>query len=160
MRRTATRLVIGLFLLAASFTFAQTGARQIVRLTPEQVKWVDEPDGLGFKTAVIDGDPAKPGLYVIWVKFPPGVMSKPHYHGEDRHALVIKGTWWTGTGDDFTPDKTVSLKPGNYMKHPSGVRHYDGAKDEEVILQLIGIGPSSTTRVRPQEGLFAPSVKK
>jgi hypothetical protein len=33
-------------------------------------------------------------------------------------------------------------------------------KDEEVILQLVGIGPSQTTRLRPELGLFAPSTKK
>jgi hypothetical protein len=41
------------------------------------------------------------------------------------------------------------------MKHPAGVNHFDGAKNEEVILQLVGIGPSQTTRVKPQLGLFA-----
>jgi hypothetical protein len=43
------------------------------------------------------------------------------------------------------------------MKHPAGTRHFDGAKEEEVILQLMGMGPSSTTRVQPNLGLFAPS---
>jgi hypothetical protein len=33
------------------------------------------------------------------------------------------------------------------MKHPAGTPHFDGAKDEEVILQLVGIGPSQTTRL-------------
>jgi quercetin dioxygenase-like cupin family protein len=154
------RLSLGVLLLASPLVLAQTAGQRVVRVPPEQIKWVDEPDGLGFKTAVIDGDPAKPGIYVIQVKFPPGVMSKPHYHREDRHAMVIKGTWWTGEGDEFTPDKTVPLKPGSYMKHPAGVHHYDGARNEEVILQLIGYGPSSTTRMRPQEGLFGYSMKK
>jgi quercetin dioxygenase-like cupin family protein len=154
------RILMGAVLLLSSLALAQRGAPGVIRVPPEQLKWVDEPDGLGFKTAIVDGDPSKPGIYVIQVKFPPGVMSKPHFHKEDRHAMVIKGTWYTGEGEEFTPDKTVPLKPGSYMKHPAGVRHYDGAKNEEVILQLIGYGPSSTTRVRPQEGLFGYSMKK
>jgi hypothetical protein len=87
-------------------------------------------------------------------------MLGPLSHREDRYATVLKGTWYTGEGNEFAPDKTVPLKPGSYMKHPAGVNHYDGAKGEEVILQLVGIGPSQTTRVRPELGLFDRSVKK
>jgi hypothetical protein len=43
------------------------------------------------------------------------------------------------------------------MKHPAGAHHFDGAKDEEVIVELIGIGPSDTTKLKPSEGLFAHS---
>jgi quercetin dioxygenase-like cupin family protein len=130
----------------------------VVRLTPEQYKWKKDPANLGFEETIVEGDPTKPGLYIIQVKFPPGVMSKPHYHGETRYATVIKGTWYTGEGETFSPEKTVGLKPGSFMKHPANTRHYDGAKNEEVILQLIGMGPSSTTRVKPNEGLFGPSM--
>jgi quercetin dioxygenase-like cupin family protein len=139
--------------------FAQKAAPGVVRITPEQLKWVDEPDGLGFKQAIVEGDPAKPGLYIIQVKFPPGVMSKPHFHREDRYATVLKGTWYTGAGDEFAPDKTIPLKPGSFMKHPAGVHHYDGAKDEEVIVQLVGMGPTQTTKLRPEEGLFGRSIR-
>jgi quercetin dioxygenase-like cupin family protein len=159
MKTTAIGTVVGAFLLL-SFVFGQKATQPVVRITPEQLKWVDEPDGLGFKTAVVEGDPAKPGLYIIQVKFPPGVMSRPHTHREDRYATVIKGTWYTGEGTEFAPDKTVPLKPGSYMKHPAGTPHFDGAKNEEVILQLAGIGPSQTTRLRPELGLFGRSTGK
>jgi quercetin dioxygenase-like cupin family protein len=151
---------VAVLLLLSFVVLGQKATKTVVRVTPEQLKWVDEPDGLGFKTAIVEGDPAKPGLYVIQVKFPPGVMSRPHFHREDRYATVIKGTWYTGEGDDFAPDKTIPLKPGSFMKHPAGVRHYDGAKTEEVILQLVGMGPSQTTKVRPELGLFDHSIKK
>jgi len=157
MKKTRVRLYVCMLLLASFVVFGQKATQSVVRITPEQLKWVDEPDGLGFKTAIVEGDPAKPGIYVIHVKFPPGVMSRPHTHREDRYATVLKGTWWTGAGNEFAPDKTIPLKPGSYMKHPAGVLHFDGAKDEEVILQLVGMGPSETTRLRPQEGLFGHS---
>jgi quercetin dioxygenase-like cupin family protein len=133
----------------------QADTQGFVRVTPEQVKWTTNPKELGVQRAVVNGDQSKPGIYVVRIKFPPGVMSRPHFHKEDRHALVIQGTWYTGTGSEFTPDKTVGLKPGSYMLHPGGERHFDGAKDEEVILQLIGSGPSSTTYVKPEGGEFS-----
>jgi quercetin dioxygenase-like cupin family protein len=160
MKSNAMRWFAGLFVLSSVIVFGQKATNTVIRVTPDQLKWVDEPDGLGFKTAIVEGDPAKPGIYIIQVKFPPGVMSRPHFHGEDRYATVIKGTWYTGEGDEFAPGKTVPLKPGSYMKHPKGVRHFDGAKDEEVIIQLVGMGPSSTTRVNPKLGLFDHSTTK
>jgi quercetin dioxygenase-like cupin family protein len=140
-------------LLTAPSAFGTKDAQGFVRIGPDEVQW-GPPNAEGVQTAVIDGDPTKPGIYVMRIRFPPGVMSHNHFHAEDRHALVLKGTWWTGTGDEFEPDKTVPLKPGSYMKHPAGAHHFDGAKDEEVILQLIGYGPTGTTVLRPGEGLF------
>lgn len=138
----------------AAPTGAETDAKGFVRLTPDQAEWKDVPNGHGVKMAVVSGDPKKAGLYVIRVKFPPGIMSAPHFHPEDRHAVVLKGTWYTGTDDSWDPDRTVPLKPGSYMKHPAGAIHYDGAKDEEVIVQITGYGPSGTTEVFPRENLF------
>src|ERR1051326_3687822 len=108
----AVLAVIGGFLVPQA-VWGQKPPDPVVRVTPDQLKWVDEPDGLGFKQAIVQGDPMKPGLYIIHVKFPPGVMSRPHFHGEDRFATVIKGTWYTGEGDQFAPDKTIPLKPGS-----------------------------------------------
>ncbi len=156
MKAAVCTLMGCLAVASVAVAFAQA---PVSRITPEQVKWKPaEPGNLGFQEAIIEGDPAKPGLYIIQVRFPPGVMSKPHFHGESRYATVIKGTWYTGEGDVFAPDKTVALKPGSFMKHPGGTHHFDGSKNEEVIVQLMGIGPSSTTRMKPNEGLFGPSL--
>jgi len=153
MKRSRSRVLAG-SLLAGLFAAASVFGQGFVRVAPEAIKWVDEPGGHGVQRAVTDGDPAKPGLYVARIKFPPGVMSTPHSHGEDRHIVVLKGTWYTGTGNELAPGKTVPLKVGSYMKHPAGANHFDGARDEEVILQIVGIGPSSTTRVNPKDTAF------
>lgn len=131
----------------------ETEANGFVRITPDQIHW-QSPFGVGASTAVIQGDPSKPGIYVIRVKFPPHTFSRPHYHIEDRHVVVLQGTWYTGTGETFDPDKAVGLKPGSYMMHPARAVHWDGAKDEEVILQIIGYGPSDTIPLKPADGLF------
>jgi hypothetical protein len=60
---------------------------------------------------------------------------------------VISGTWWTGTDDSFDRDKAVPLRPGSYMMHPAGAVHYDGSNDEEVIVEIKGIGPAPTIRL-------------
>jgi quercetin dioxygenase-like cupin family protein len=129
------------------------------RTQPEDVKWKPLPGYEGVRVAVMAGDPSKAGLYVVRVNFPPGLMSRPHFHPDDRYAVVLKGTWWTGTGDTFDPATTVPVKAGGFMKHPAGGHHYDGAKDEEVILQLTGYGPTATTLIHPEDGHTGHSLK-
>ncbi|MSR36368.1 MAG: DUF4437 domain-containing protein [Gemmatimonadetes bacterium] len=137
-----------------------SGVKDFLRVAPVDVKWVAEADGSGVERATLFGDPTKPGIYVVQIRFPRGVMSRPHYHGEDRHATVIQGTWYTGTGDRFTPDHTVGLTRGSYMLHPAGEVHYDGARDQEVIVRIVGYGPSSTVRLHPEEGNFGRSLPR
>ena len=57
MKATVPIVLCCLVLACVSVTLAQD---PVVRVTPEQLKWVPEPDGLGFQTAVVEGDPAKP----------------------------------------------------------------------------------------------------
>ena len=127
---------------------AARDAQGFVRLDPEEVHF-KSPLGLGPESVVLYGDPSKPGLYVVRNKFPPGAHSAPHFHSQDRHATVIKGVWWTGTGPELDFKKAVPLKAGAYMLHPVGGVHWDGAGDEEVIVQIFGMGPVETTQVGP-----------
>ena len=111
-----------------------------LRLQPEAA---EAAFGKEVQVAVF-GDPAKSGLYAIRRRFMPGEMSRPHYHDKDRLVTVIKGTWYTGEGDVFDPAKTTAVKTGGFMLHPAGFHHWDGAKDAEVIVQIVGMGPVST----------------
>ena len=135
-------VVVGLTLQAPGPASGQDGAG-FVRVLPENLKWVDVRNGLGAQQAILEGDPAKPGFYVIRMKFPPGVMSRPHTHPDERHCVVLKGTWYTGEGTNtWAPAKEIGLKPGEFMRHPSGGLHYDGAHGEEVWVLISGYGPT------------------
>jgi quercetin dioxygenase-like cupin family protein len=74
-------------------------------------------------------------------------MSRPHTHGTDRFFVVISGTWWVGTGNTFDPDSTVPVPAGSYVIHHANQAHYDGAKDQETVIQVWGMGPLTTTPV-------------
>lgn len=153
----ASALFLAVAALPSGLLHAEADENGFIRIQPEQIDWKEVPNSGGVKTAVVAGDPAKPGVYVVRVWFPPGVMSRPHSHPDDRYAIVIKGTWWTGTGETFDPKSTKPVQAGGFMKHPAGAVHYDGAKNEEVILQLIGIGPGGTTYAHPDDGRFGSS---
>ena len=123
-----------------------------IYLPPEQVTFKSPFAGYGPEQAVLFGDPSKPGVYVVRVRFPPGAHSYPHYHSQDRHAVVIKGTWWNGTGPEIDFNKAKPVTAGSYVLHPAGGIHWDGAGDEETIIQITGIGPVETTPVvKPEE---------
>jgi len=94
---------------------------------------------------ILFGDPSKPGPYVARIKWLPGNMSRPHFHPNDRFFAVISGTWWMGTGDKFDPASTVPVPVGSYVVHYANKIHYDGAKDEEVVIQVWGMGPATAT---------------
>ncbi len=122
--------------------FGTFPSREFIRLNIDKFKWTaTENNKLGVQTAVLEGDPSKPGFYLTINRFPPGVMSRPHTHPAERHCVVIKGTWYTGEGT-WEPAKEVGLKTGEYMRHPSGGLHYDGAHDEEVWVLISGYGPT------------------
>ena len=105
----------------------------------------------GAKTAVLFGDPSKPGLYVMLIKWMPGNFSRPHFHPNDRFFMVVKGTWWVGTGRKFDPNNTVPMRAGTFVTHYAKQVHWDGAEDEETIIFLSGEGPATTTRVEEEK---------
>ncbi len=113
----------------------------------DKLKWKDYPGLPGVTFTVVDGDPSKAGIYTIRAKFAPHTMSQPHWHPEARYVTVIKGTWWTGAGPKFDPEDTVPVRTGGFSVHSPKEIHYDGAKGEEVIVQISGIGPSGTIPV-------------
>ena len=122
--------------------------REFLRKQIDNFEWrATEGNKLGVETVVLEGDPSKPGYYLTINHFPPGVMSRPHYHPDERYCLVLRGTWYTNEGNDWVTDKgkLVGLKPGEYMRHPAGGPHYDGALDEDVWVAIGGYGPTSAT---------------
>jgi quercetin dioxygenase-like cupin family protein len=138
--------VAGVLAIAASGIAGDSP--NFVRITPADLAWRDVADGHGVQQATLLGDPSKPGIYVIRVRFPPHVMDVPHWHPNARYVTVLEGTWYSGTGDTFDLTRAVPLKPGSVMLHPAKATHWDGSGGAEtVIVQIIGEGPATTTQV-------------
>src|SRR5262245_18298669 len=112
--------------------------------TPSEIKWVRNAAGTN-EQAVLFGDPAKPGPYVVRFRWFPRNMSRPHCRPNDRFFAVLSGRWWMGTVETFDPDNTVPASAGSYVIHYGGKVHYDGAKGEETVIQVWGIGPATAT---------------
>jgi len=132
--------LIAACVLAVPVTISAQNGPGFVRLTPDDLVWRKLENGPDV--AIVAGDPSREGFYVIRVRFAAGTSSAPHYHPNDRHVTVISGVWYTGTGSNVDWDDAVPLHPGSYMLHPGGAVHYDGAMQQEVIVEIKGMGPA------------------
>jgi hypothetical protein len=112
---------------------------------PADVQWRESPALPGNRQAVLYGDPSKPGPYVVRNWFKAGNFSRPHFHPNDRFIVVLSGTWWIGTGEKFDPNNTQPMTPGSFVVHYGGKVHYDGAKDEDCVVEIYGMGPATST---------------
>src|SRR5207249_555058 len=56
-------------------------------LLPDKIDWRPAPGLTGTDLAVLVGDPAKPGFYVVMNRFRRGNFSRPHYHANDRYIM-------------------------------------------------------------------------
>ena len=138
-------LAVFAMMMAASLSYAADVDRGAVDFkTPAEIKWVRNAAGTN-ESAVLFGDPSKPGPYVVRLIWLPGNMSRPHFHPNDRFFVVLSGTWWMGTGEKFDPDNTVPVPTGSYVIHYANRIHYDGAKNEEAVIQVWGMGPATST---------------
>ena len=115
---------------------------------PDQIPW-SPVDARGAQNAVVVGDPSKPGFYMVYTKWTKGNhFSRPHFHPNDRYIVVLKGTWWVGSGSKFDPEHgTVAMPAGSFVTHFGKQVHWDGAKDEDAVLLIMGEGPATATEV-------------
>ena len=124
-------------------TAADLDPKAIAVRLPAEIKWVKQ--GAGAESAVLVGDPSKPGLYVVLQKWLPHNNSRPHFHPNDRYITVLSGTWWVNTGAKYDPDGMKPVPAGSFVTHYGKQIHYDGAKDVECVLQIVGMGPADST---------------
>jgi hypothetical protein len=139
-RIVAAALLAGLIGPAAA---AELDPAAVIYKLPDQIKWVDRG---GNENAVLVGDPSKPGLYVVLNKWKAGNhFSRPHFHPNDRFITVLSGTWWVGSGTKYDPDNTVPMPAGTFVTHFGKQVHFDGAKDVDAVLLIVGEGPATST---------------
>jgi hypothetical protein len=113
---------------------------------PDQIPW-GPVNAAGAQSAVVVGDPSKPGFYMVYNKWTKGHhFSKPHFQPNDRYIVVLQGTWWVGSGPKFDPEHgTVPMPAGSFVTHYAKQVHWDGAKDEDAVLLIMGEGPATST---------------
>jgi quercetin dioxygenase-like cupin family protein len=113
-----------------------------------ELKWGSGPASLppGAQFVVLEGDPAREGLFTMRLRLPDGYRIPSHYHSGVEHVTVISGTFNVGIGDKFDRAATRPMPAGTFGYWPPPMRHFAWAQGE-TILQLHGVGPWTVTYV-------------
>lgn len=105
--------------------------------------WGNLPPQSGEMTALY-GDLDKPGPYLVMMKWNPGWFSAPHSYATDRICVVVSGTWWVNSGNDFHPDDAEPVGAGGYVERVARTPHYDGVpagQKDPAVIAIFGLGP-------------------
>ena len=138
--------VLTAMLAPAASHAVELDPKAVVYQLPDQIKWGPVTPA-GNQQAVLFGDTTKPGLYGVLTKWVAGnYFSKPHFHPNDRFITVISGTRWVGSGPNFDPaNGNVPMPAGYFVTHYGKQVHWDGAKDVDAVLLIVGNGPATAT---------------
>ncbi|MBZ5525824.1 MAG: cupin domain-containing protein [Acidobacteriia bacterium] len=153
MRKSSATLVlfaVAVVLAAVQVPSAQAPSLGVMYVTPDKINWKPVPAGLppGAQIAVLAGDPASDGPFVLRMKMPDGYKIAPHRHPVTETSTVLSGEFRVGAGDTWDDSKLRSLPPGSFVSVPAGQGHFATAHGETVI-QTQGLGPFKRIYVNP-----------
>src|SRR5689334_18942617 len=99
--------LISLFVLAVAAAGVRAqGTGESLAIKPSDIVWKPPATGAGPATAVLYGDPTKPGPYVLRAKFAAGAKAMPHFHPDEwRTGVVLSGVYYFGTGEQWDETK-------------------------------------------------------
>lgn len=126
--------------------------------TTDRLPWKDEPIlPKGAKSALLIGDPAKAGVFIAYLKFPPNYKIPPHTHPFAEVITILSGKLGNGVGEKFDAPKGDVLTAGASFALPAGHAHFVWTTDEETIVELIATGPWGIAYADPKEDPRNPS---
>lgn len=145
MRSSRLRLAALAVVLAAG-----TGTAHAQSTPGGTVQWGPAPAVFpaGAELAVLQGDPSKPEVFTVRLRFPDGYVIPAHRHPTDEHITIITGSLGVGMGDVFSEEKLTFLVEGDFITAQGGMNHYARARGATVV-QVHAVGPFQLTYVDP-----------
>jgi quercetin dioxygenase-like cupin family protein len=151
MKRALFALIVGAAIANASTGMAETiEVHKVFR--PQDIKWGAAPPSLpaGAEAAMLYGDPAKEGMFVLRVRMPKGYKIAPHTHPNPEVITVISGQFTLGMGAKADRARAEPLPAGSFSSMPAGVGHYVFV-DEDAVVQISSTGPWSVDYLDPKD---------
>jgi quercetin dioxygenase-like cupin family protein len=111
--------------------------------TPSTMIWKEN-------AAVLLGDPAKPGPFVVRLKMIDALIIPPHWHPEDENITVIDGVFLMGMGDKVDTSAMKEMSAGSFATMPKGMHHFVSCRGATTV-QLHGMGPLVFKWVNPED---------
>ena len=120
--------------------------------SPDDIQWKTGPASLpsGAKMAVLEGDPAKEGPFVMRLQTPADYHIPPHTHPKTERVTVVSGTMFLAMGDKLERSAAKTLPAGTYSFWPAGMKH-TAWFDAGTVIQIHGIGPWQINYVNPAD---------
>lgn len=136
------RGLLVLLTVSCALTVVAHAAPTHATLPLDDSAWHDGPAGLpaGGRFAVISGDPAKAGPFVIRVELPPGYAVAPYRRPRDESIVVLAGTIEVGIGDTVEPTAMRTLPSGSFVRLPAHELHFMSTQSGATV-QIFGTGP-------------------
>lgn len=149
--RLLTTLAAVLCLAPAAFADEMKPADHGI-FAADKIAWQVGPPSLaaGAKFAVLEGDPAKEGLFTMRLWLPAGFQIKPHWHPAVEHVTVMSGMFHVGMGDTFDAAAAGGLGVGTFAFLAPQMHHFAWAEGDTVV-QLHGVGPWQINYVNPAD---------
>lgn len=151
-KRLAFLVLVSLSLATVGVAAERKGtaaAKQVV-LTPDQIEWKQGPPVLpNSQMAVLEGDPKKPGFFVMRLKLPAGTKIAPHVHEKMERVTVLSGSVNLAMGT--TQDNPTVLPAGSYFAIKPKTAH-NAWVNEETVLQIATQGPWTLKLLKGQKG--------
>lgn len=105
------------------------------------LEWMPDPLDPTRKTALLSGDPTRPGPYTVRSKVGADYQLGLHMHpNEDENLTVLSGALHWSTGEKGSGAPEHILPAGSYVQFPAGTPHRLWTT-EETEIQMTGIGP-------------------
>lgn len=118
-----------------------------VPIDPESLTWFGPPNYPLLRAVWVVGAEKETGIYVLRVKLGKGGKIPPHAHPDQRYSTVLSGTLYVGFGETMDESSMVAVPAGSIYVAPADVPHYLWAKDDDVLYQEGGFGPTATVPV-------------
>jgi ketosteroid isomerase-like protein/quercetin dioxygenase-like cupin family protein len=94
----------------------------------------------GAKMAVLHGNPAGPGGFVLRLSFPDGYQIPVHWHPTGENVTVVQGSLALGMGNTFDASALHTYNVGDFAYLPPQQSHF-GQAHGATIVQINGRGP-------------------
>jgi len=134
---------------ALSLPLALAQQAEHTMVNADEVQWKEAPHMLpGAQAAVLYGDPAKEGMFVMRLKFPANYRVPPHTHPVEEIVTVISGEFNIGVGGEFDEAQTKPFTAGGLAAMPPGMEHFVYT-DQETVIQISTRGPWALNFVNP-----------
>jgi quercetin dioxygenase-like cupin family protein len=102
------------------------------------------------EAALLYGDPAKEGPFVLRLRFPANYQIPPHRHPGAEILTVVSGTFMLGSGETADKAKAQAMPSGGFTAMPPNMAHY-AHTDEVTVVQINSMGPWSINYVNPND---------